>query len=44
VKLVEFNMADMSAEVLSLRYHDEFESHVVAAATKRLQEYGIELG
>jgi hypothetical protein len=41
IKLVEFNMADMSAEALILKYHDQFEPHVVDAATKRLNQYGI---
>jgi hypothetical protein len=41
IKLVEFNMADMSAEALILKYRDQFEPHVVEAATKRLREHGI---
>jgi hypothetical protein len=41
MKLVEFNMADMSAEALILKYRDQFEQHVVDAATKRLKEYDI---
>jgi hypothetical protein len=41
VKLVEFKMADMSAEALILKYRDEFESHVIEAAQKRLKDYGI---
>lgn len=40
-KLVEFGMADMSAESLILKYRDQFEPSVVEAATKRLLEYGI---
>ena len=42
IKLVEFNMADMSAEALILKYRDEFEPHVVEAAAKRLREHSIE--
>ena len=42
VKLIEFNMADMSAEALILKYRNEFEPHVVDAATKRLKEHEIE--
>jgi len=41
IKLIEFNMADMSAEALILKYRDQFEPHVVDAATKRLREHGI---
>jgi hypothetical protein len=41
MKLVEFNMADMSAEALILKYRDQFEQHVVDAATKRLREHDI---
>ncbi|MBR0836502.1 hypothetical protein JQ612_25220 [Bradyrhizobium manausense] len=41
VKLVEFGMADMSAESLILKYRDEFEHHVVEAAAQRLREHGI---
>ena len=41
LKLVEFNMADMSAESLILKYRDDFEQEVVAAARRRLDEYGI---
>lgn len=43
VKLVELNMADMSAEALILKYRDQSEPHVVEAATKRLREHKIEL-
>jgi hypothetical protein len=43
VKLVEFGMADMSAESLVLKYSDEFAPDVVAAAQARLKEYGIDL-
>jgi hypothetical protein len=42
VKLVEFKMADMSAEALIMKYRDQFEQHVVDAAGKRLKEHGIE--
>lgn len=31
----------MSAEALILKYRDQFEQHVVDAATKRLTEYDI---
>jgi hypothetical protein len=41
-KLLEFNMADMSAEALILKYRDEFNSDVVAAAEKRFKEHGVE--
>jgi hypothetical protein len=41
IKLVEFNMADMSAEALILKCRDQFEKHVVDAAMKRLREYEI---
>lgn len=41
LKLVEFNMADMSAESLILKYKNEFEDSVIAAARKRLEEYGL---
>ena len=41
IKLLEFDMADMSAEALILKYKEEFEEQVVAAATKRLTEHGI---
>jgi hypothetical protein len=42
-KLLEFNMADMSAEALVLKYHEEFDNVVVAAARRRLEEYGVEM-
>ena len=41
MKLLEFNMADMSAEVLILRHRNEFDEAVVAAAERRLVEHGI---
>jgi len=42
LKLVEFDMArELSAEALVLKYEAEFEPDVVAAAKKRLTEYGI---
>ncbi|MFI5024811.1 MAG: hypothetical protein ACHQRJ_24570 [Alphaproteobacteria bacterium] len=41
LKLVEFNMADMSAEALILKYQEHFEQDVIAAARRRLNEYGI---
>jgi hypothetical protein len=43
LKLVEFGMADMSAEALIVKYRDEFDQHVVDAASRRLKDYGIEL-
>jgi hypothetical protein len=42
-KLLEFNMADMSAEALVLKYAEEFDDIVVTAARKRLTEYGIKV-
>ena len=36
-------MADMSAEALVLKYAKDFDDVVVAAARKRLTEYGIEV-
>jgi hypothetical protein len=41
LKLVEFNMADMSAEALILKYRDKFDEEVVFAAQRRLDEYGV---
>ena len=41
LKLVEFGMADMSAESLILKYATDFDENVVAAARKRLSAYGI---
>lgn len=41
MKLIEFKMADMSAEALIIKYKDEFDVDVVAAARRRLEEYGI---
>jgi len=41
LKLVAFGMADMSAEALILKYRDEFDTAVVAAATERLSKHGI---
>jgi hypothetical protein len=41
LKLVEFNMADMSAESLILKYRDDFDPDVVAAARRRLDKYGV---
>ena len=40
-KLVEFKMADMSAEALILKYKDEFSDEVIAAARKRLAEFDL---
>jgi hypothetical protein len=42
LKLLEFGMADMSAEMLILKYEGEFEEGVIAAARKRLSEYGLQ--
>lgn len=42
LKLMEFGMADMSAESLILKYRQEFEPEVVAAAERRLAEYGVD--
>jgi hypothetical protein len=44
LKLVEFQMADMSAEALIVKYRDEFEPHVVAAANRRLVDHSIKSG
>ena len=41
MKLMEFGMADMSAESLILKYRQEFEPEVIAAAERRLAEYGL---
>jgi hypothetical protein len=42
LKLVEFGMArELSAEALVLKYESEFDVAVVAAARKRLAEFGI---
>ena len=41
LKLVEFGMADMSAESLILKYREQFDPDVVAAAERRLNQYGI---
>jgi hypothetical protein len=41
IKLVEFNMGDMSAEALILKYRDQFEPDVVDAAARRLKEHCI---
>jgi hypothetical protein len=43
IKLVEFKMADMSAEALILKYKAEFDEETVGAARKRLAEHGVEL-
>jgi hypothetical protein len=34
-------MADISAESLILKYRDDFDPNVVAAARRRLDEYGV---
>jgi hypothetical protein len=41
IKLVEFNMADMSAEALVLKFRKRFAPEVVAAAQYRLEEYKV---
>jgi hypothetical protein len=41
LKLVEFGMADMSAEALILKYASEFETEVVLAAKERLEKFGV---
>jgi len=41
LKLIEFGMADMSAESLILKYRTEFEATVVDAARARLKQYGV---
>lgn len=41
LKLMEFGMGDMAAEALIVKYRSEFEPEVVAAAERRLAEYGI---
>ncbi len=41
VKLIEFGVADMSAESLVLKYPDRFEGEVVIAARRRLEEFGF---
>jgi hypothetical protein len=41
MKLLEFNMADISAEALILKHRNEFDKAVVAAAERRLAKYDI---
>lgn len=41
LKLVEFNMADMSAEALVLKFRKRFAAEVVEAARQRLEEYKV---
>jgi len=41
LKLLEFGMGDMAAEALIVKYRNEFEPEVVAAAQRRMTEYGI---
>ena len=41
IKLVEFSMADMSAEALVLKFRKRFSPEVVAAAQHRLEEYNV---
>jgi hypothetical protein len=41
MKLLEFNMADMSSEALILKHRNEFDEGVVAAAERRLAEYDV---
>ncbi|HWA50922.1 MAG TPA: hypothetical protein VG742_21825, partial [Dongiaceae bacterium] len=40
-KLVEFKMADMSAEALVMKFRKRFASNVVDAARRRLEEHGV---
>lgn len=42
LKLLEFGMADMCAETLVLKYQEEFTEEVVAAARRRMVEYGLQ--
>ena len=42
-KLVEFEMADLSAEALVVRYQDQFDATVVDAAVRRLAASGVVL-
>lgn len=41
MKLLEFNMADMSAEALILKHRHQFDGAVVAAAERRLTAYDV---
>ncbi len=41
LKLIEFGMADMSAEALVVKYAGDFEDSVVQAARRRLIAHGI---
>jgi hypothetical protein len=41
LRILNDDRLDMSAEALVLKYADEFDDAVVAAARKRLAEYGI---
>lgn len=41
LKLLEFGMADMSAESLVLKHQNMFDPVVVSAARRRLDEFGI---
>jgi hypothetical protein len=41
MKLLEFNMADMSAEALILKYRKEFDEAVVTAAERRLAAHDL---
>lgn len=43
LKLLEFGMADMSAESLILKYRQEFEPEVITAAERRLAEYSVKV-
>jgi hypothetical protein len=42
IKLVEFGMADMSAESLILKYRSEFTDDIIQAARRRLTAHGVE--
>jgi hypothetical protein len=43
VALVEGGMAEFTGEYVIAEFPDRFEPHVVAAARKRLEQYGVEL-
>jgi len=43
LKLVEFGMADMSAESLVLKFSSEFAPEVIVAARARLETHGIDV-
>jgi hypothetical protein len=43
LKLIEFNMADITAEALILKYRHEVAENVVAAARRRLEKYDVRI-